>query len=249
MAPPAGVATGEAGWHRRRDGCLCDCPWQRGHCSSERLSGWQPSSLPTAPSLRARLPQFGGQEPGDAAQVESFVKHTYGPGLSLMAKVDVNGPSQHPVFAWLKAHSPPAPGAGGRERRGRDSRHGCVQPCSGSQRRWVRGACLARPTVLGVPRAGGCTAPAAGASSPLYPPAAASRPGRQQGADISWNFEKFLVDQQGRAIKRYNSGGWGRRLSTRLPPCRCWPGAQCADRLALLELLPPCWCWRRHPAA
>lgn len=28
----------------------------------------------------------------------------------MMSKVDVNGPAQHPVFAWLKAHAPAAPG-------------------------------------------------------------------------------------------------------------------------------------------
>jgi glutathione peroxidase len=27
-----------------------------------------------------------------------------------MAKTDVNGPSQHPIFAWLKQHTPPEPG-------------------------------------------------------------------------------------------------------------------------------------------
>lgn len=82
--------------------------------------------------------QFGGQEPGEAADISSFATERYAATFPLMAKVDVNGEHQHPVFAWLKANAP-AP------------------------------------------------------------------PGRQQGGDLAWNFEKFLVDKGGRAIKRYGS--------------------------------------------
>jgi hypothetical protein len=56
--------------------------------------------------------QFGAQEPGDAAAISGFVADKYAVTFPLMAKVEVNGPQQHPVFAWLKANAPAAPGGG-----------------------------------------------------------------------------------------------------------------------------------------
>lgn len=47
--------------------------------------------------------QFGSQEPGDAAQISSFCSTTYDVTFPMMAKVDVNGASAHPLWAWLKA--------------------------------------------------------------------------------------------------------------------------------------------------
>lgn len=45
--------------------------------------------------------QFGHQEPGSDAEIKKFA---YGHGFTgfLMDKVDVNGPSTHPVYSWLK---------------------------------------------------------------------------------------------------------------------------------------------------
>ena len=45
--------------------------------------------------------QFGGQEPGTAAEIRSFCSSKYGVSFPLAAKVDVIGPRQHPLFAWL----------------------------------------------------------------------------------------------------------------------------------------------------
>jgi glutathione peroxidase len=45
--------------------------------------------------------QFGGQEPGDAADIESFCSLNYGVSFPMMAKIDVNGPQAHPLFQWL----------------------------------------------------------------------------------------------------------------------------------------------------
>jgi len=50
--------------------------------------------------------QFGGQEPGDAAEIASFCKLTYDVTFPLFAKIDVNGPEASPLFAWLKAEAP-----------------------------------------------------------------------------------------------------------------------------------------------
>ena len=46
--------------------------------------------------------QFGSQEPGDAAEIANFCALTYDVSFPLMAKIDVNGPAVHPLYAWLK---------------------------------------------------------------------------------------------------------------------------------------------------
>jgi len=46
--------------------------------------------------------QFRAQEPGDAAEIASFCRLSYGVKFPMFAKVDVNGPDTHPLYAWLK---------------------------------------------------------------------------------------------------------------------------------------------------
>lgn len=46
--------------------------------------------------------QFGHQEPGDAAEIASFCSLTYDVSFPMMAKIEVNGPRVHPLYAWLK---------------------------------------------------------------------------------------------------------------------------------------------------
>ena len=46
--------------------------------------------------------QFGGQEPGDAAEIASFCATTYEVDFPLFAKLEVNGPNADPLFAFLK---------------------------------------------------------------------------------------------------------------------------------------------------
>ena len=57
--------------------------------------------------------QFGGQEPGDAAEIASFCLLNYGVSFPVMAKVKVNGADAAPVYRWLKSE---APGLFGTER-------------------------------------------------------------------------------------------------------------------------------------
>lgn len=45
--------------------------------------------------------QFGGQEPGSAAQIRQFVGK-YGVTFPIFGKVDVNGFNTHPLYACLK---------------------------------------------------------------------------------------------------------------------------------------------------
>ena len=78
--------------------------------------------------------QFGAQEPGSAAEIQSFCSLTYGVTFPLAAKIEVNGAHRHPLYAWLTAKDNGFPG------------------------------------------------------------------------DIGWNFEKFLIDRDGRVACRYPSG-------------------------------------------
>lgn len=46
--------------------------------------------------------QFGHQEPGDAEEIRNFCTLTYDVTFPMFAKVEVNGPNAHPLWAWLK---------------------------------------------------------------------------------------------------------------------------------------------------
>ena len=46
--------------------------------------------------------QFGSQEPGNAEEIASFCSLTYDVTFPVLAKIDVNGPSAHPLYAYLK---------------------------------------------------------------------------------------------------------------------------------------------------
>ncbi|NTW02425.1 MAG: glutathione peroxidase [Oscillochloris sp.] len=47
--------------------------------------------------------QFANQEPGDAEAIQQFCSLNYGVSFPLFAKIDVNGPHTHPLFAYLKS--------------------------------------------------------------------------------------------------------------------------------------------------
>jgi len=47
--------------------------------------------------------QFGHQEPGEAGEIAAFCKRGFGVTFPLMAKTDVNGSGEHPVFSFLKS--------------------------------------------------------------------------------------------------------------------------------------------------
>ena len=50
--------------------------------------------------------QFGGQEPGDAAEIASFCSLTYDVTFTVLAKVEVNGAGADPLFKYLKKAKP-----------------------------------------------------------------------------------------------------------------------------------------------
>ncbi len=45
--------------------------------------------------------QFGTQEPGTEAEIKTFCETRYGVTFPMFAKIDVNGPTRHPLYAFL----------------------------------------------------------------------------------------------------------------------------------------------------
>nr|WP_320134006.1 glutathione peroxidase [uncultured Holophaga sp.] len=50
--------------------------------------------------------QFGGQEPGDEAEIRAFCQLRFQVDFPLFAKVEVNGEGAHPLFRHLKREAP-----------------------------------------------------------------------------------------------------------------------------------------------
>ena len=50
--------------------------------------------------------QFGGQEPGSAEEIAEFCKVNFGLSFPLMAKLEVNGAGEAPLYGWLKSEAP-----------------------------------------------------------------------------------------------------------------------------------------------
>ena len=50
--------------------------------------------------------QFGAQDPGNDSDIASFCQVNYGVSFSMMSKIDVNGPTAHPLYKWLSAEAP-----------------------------------------------------------------------------------------------------------------------------------------------
>jgi glutathione peroxidase len=50
--------------------------------------------------------QFANQEPGDAAEIAEFCSLTFDVTFPMFGKIDVKGPSAHPLYRWLTAEAP-----------------------------------------------------------------------------------------------------------------------------------------------
>ena len=57
--------------------------------------------------------QFGAQEPGSAEEIASFCSLTYDVQFPMMRKIDVNGPTAHPLYVYLKKAKTGVLGTGG----------------------------------------------------------------------------------------------------------------------------------------
>jgi glutathione peroxidase len=64
--------------------------------ASERAAGLEILGVPSN--------DFGGQEPGSAAQIEKFCSQNYGVTFPMAAKTAVTGDDVHPVYAWAAAN-------------------------------------------------------------------------------------------------------------------------------------------------
>ncbi len=49
--------------------------------------------------------QFGNQEPGTEDEIRQFCSLTYDVTFPMFAKIDVNGPGEHPLYALLKSRA------------------------------------------------------------------------------------------------------------------------------------------------
>jgi glutathione peroxidase len=50
--------------------------------------------------------QFGQQDPGSNEEIAQFCSLNYGVSFPMLAKIDVNGESAHPLYQWLVAQAP-----------------------------------------------------------------------------------------------------------------------------------------------
>ena len=50
--------------------------------------------------------QFGAQDPGNNGEIAEFCQLNYGVSFPMMAKIDVNGSSAAPLYAWLCNEAP-----------------------------------------------------------------------------------------------------------------------------------------------
>jgi glutathione peroxidase len=53
--------------------------------------------------------QFGGQEPGTEAEIQSFCSTKYDVTFPMTKKIDVKGAAAHPLYQWLTAETGGAP--------------------------------------------------------------------------------------------------------------------------------------------
>ena len=54
--------------------------------------------------------QFGGQEPGDASQIEQFCHTNYSVTFPMFDKLEVNGANRHPLYGLLAGNGSPVAG-------------------------------------------------------------------------------------------------------------------------------------------
>ena len=50
--------------------------------------------------------QCGSQDPGSDSEIAGFCQMNYGVSFPMMSKVDVNGPTAHPLYKWLAVEAP-----------------------------------------------------------------------------------------------------------------------------------------------
>lgn len=121
--------------------------------------------------------QFGGQEPGNAEEIQGFAT-SMGARFKLFSKIDVNGPDANPLYKLLK----------GQKYQEADDCIDDDQNC----RYWAEsGECARNPKYMLTSCRLSCEQ-----CQPLYPFA----------GDVLWNFEYFLVSRDATVVARYRTG-------------------------------------------
>jgi len=75
-----------------------ECGFTKQYKDLQKLSDTYPDELVV---IGSPCNQFGNQEPGDAAQIQSFCERNFGVTFLLTEKLDVKGGKQHPLYEWL----------------------------------------------------------------------------------------------------------------------------------------------------
>jgi len=112
LSLPARISRARAGLRRPRlvapRGQAASATWRRGE-SRRRRCGLNPQyaqleALYEEPADRGLTvigfpsDQFGGQEPGSAAEIAEFCSTTYGVTFPMSAKIEVDGPGRDPIY-------------------------------------------------------------------------------------------------------------------------------------------------------
>lgn len=99
--------------------------------------------------------QFGHQAPGSNDEIHNFCVLKYNTKFEQLAKIEVNGDNEDPLYTYLKSERP-------------------VEEINGIKNKMTMKAIAKISTTC------------------------------QKEGDIAWNFTKFLVDRNGKIVKRYN---------------------------------------------
>jgi glutathione peroxidase len=74
------------------------CGFTKQYKDLEELSNTYPEDLVV---IGSPCNQFGGQEPGEASDIQEFCSLNFGVTFPLTEKIDVKGSNQHPLYNWL----------------------------------------------------------------------------------------------------------------------------------------------------
>lgn len=75
-----------------------ECGFTNQYKDLQKLSDTYPDNLVV---IGSPCNQFGGQEPGEASQIQTFCEVNFGVSFLLTEKINVKGSKQHPLYKWL----------------------------------------------------------------------------------------------------------------------------------------------------